>query len=113
VEVTYRHQPWRVHAIQWTEDNFEQVAQFVRDYIGPDEDTGIRNEPDGGYPDEPYTYNIVEFTTFGRGHQADVEVDPGEWIVVRDVPDAPAFRKVRTMDDDEFRRTYEPAPDQP
>ncbi len=91
----YTHRPWQVAAIRWTGDNFPDVEQFARDYLGDPDDIGLRNEPD--------EYNMVQFDAWND----DQEVDPGRWIVV-DLgnPDNPTGQ---IMWDDEFHAAYEEA----
>ncbi|MGK5677545.1 hypothetical protein [Actinoplanes sp. URMC 104] len=110
------HRPWRIAAIQWTGHNFDEVEQFVRDYIGPDDETGVRNEPDEGWPREKFAYNTVQFTVYGGGSTDDLDIDPGQWIVVHlDIPaDQGSIERVEIVaDSDELSRAYQPAADEP
>lgn len=101
----YTHKPWRIAAVFWNGRNFPEVQQFFRDYVGPDKETGIWNEPDEGWPTEKYAYNIVQFY-----YGDDIEVDPQTWIIVHlDIPadQDPDHQRIQKMDEDEFQRTYD------
>jgi hypothetical protein len=103
-----RHDP--VAAIKWTGHNFLEVEQFVRDWIGPDDETGIRNEPGEGWPTERFAYNTVQFTVWTDDCTDDAEVDPDRWIVVHTDFPVGHRERVEVLDDDLFRRDYEPLP---
>lgn len=104
----YIRRPDPVAAIKWTGHNFPEVEQFVRDWIGPDDETGVRNEPDEGWPHERFAYNTVQFTElFDDGHD-DVEVDPNRWIVVHQDFPAGHRERVEVLDDDWFGIHYAP-----
>ena len=107
----YIRKPDPVEAIKWTGHNFPEVQQFVRDWIGPDDETGVWNEPDDGWPHERFAYNTVQFTlNFDRGSHDDIEVDPGNWIVVHTDFPARHDERVEVVDDDRFAATYQAVP---
>ncbi len=108
--MTYIRKADPVEAIKWTGHNFPEVEQFVRDWIGTDYDTGVRNEPDEGWPTEKFAYNMVQFTVyFDRGSHDDFEVDPDRWIVVHTALPVGHDERVEVVDDDRFTETYEQA----
>jgi hypothetical protein len=100
---TYTHRPWRVAAIEWTGDNFADVEQFVRDYIGDPNEIGLRNEPDEYVRRDGaiVTFNMIRFYAWGD----DQEVDPGKVIVVP--LDAGDDARGELMSADDFRIAYE------
>lgn len=101
----YTHKPWPVAGIKWTGHNFPEVEAFVRTYIGPDDETGVRNDPDEGWPTEKFAYNTVQFYACGD----DQEVDPDGWIVVRTDLPADSRGRVWTLHDKQFLDEYVPA----
>lgn len=104
----YSRKPDPVAAIKWTGHNFSEVEQFVRDWIGPDDETGIRNEQDEGWPTERFAYNTVQFSlSFDGGHTDDIEVDPDCWIVVHHSFPVGNDERVEVLDDDQFNIHYE------
>lgn len=103
----YIRKPDPVAAIRWTGRNFPEVEQFVRDWIGPDYDTGVRNEPDEGWPDERFAYNIVQFELVYDNSTEDVEIDPGRWIVVHTHFPVGHRERVEVLSDDDFQIHYQ------
>ena len=89
---TFVHKPWKVAAIQWTGDNFVEVKQFIYDWIGDQDATGPRADPD----DE---FRTLQFYAWGD----DQEVDPHRWIVVHQGLDDGEI-----MYTDQFQAAYEP-----
>jgi hypothetical protein len=109
VSLDYVRKPDPVVAIKWTGYNFPEVEQFVRDWIGPDDETGVRNEPDEGWPTDRFTYNTVQFTVVYDDSTDDVEVDPGCWIVVHTGFPVGHQERVEVVDEDRFFATFEAA----
>lgn len=110
MSLDYIRKPDPVVAIKWTGHNFADVEQFVRDWVGPDDETDLQNEPDEGWPTERFTYNTVQFTTVfddGSRDVEDVEVYQGRWIVVHTDFPVGHRERVEVLDDDLFRRDYE------
>jgi hypothetical protein len=95
VTETFIHKPWKVAAIQWTGDNFADVEQFARDWIGDPDEIGLRND---GEDNED---NVVQFYAWND----DQEVDPERWIVVHQG----AEHGGEIMHPDEFRMAYDAA----
>lgn len=112
-EQLFTHRLWRIAAIKWTGHNFPEIQQFVRDHVGPDDETGVRNEPDEGCPTEKFAYNMVQFDAMGAQRRWHVELDPDRWIVVHlDIPADQDMdnRRVEVLDDDDLRIAYEQVP---
>lgn len=66
-------------AKQWNGDNFAEIEEFFLKWVGPHEDTGLRNEPfDETINGRRFHSNTVDF----YDGSDDMEVDPGRWIVV-------------------------------
>lgn len=98
---TYLHKPWRVHAIQWTGTNRDEIRAFFAEH--PEAlpgDCGPYFSRDD-YPSDPY--NELKFYAWGD----DQEVDPGWWVVLHYEASEPHGE---LMSDDAFTEAYAPAP---
>jgi hypothetical protein len=96
----------KIRAVQWRQDNFAEVVEFLSPYVEHDTDGKpyvyesyvepyfLRSGSGGGY-------NIVQFQAWG-----DMEVYPGQWIVIFGEP---GEDDGEIVDDAEFTSLYKKA----
>lgn len=95
----------RVYAAQWTGENIEEMKDLLLDVVES-------NQWDGPeiYSEYIEPYFLTSLNRAGGGYNmltfyagADMEVDPGQWIVVYE------DNEVEIMDDAQFNKMFEEA----